>query len=139
MFCGNIFAVCAGTVKTRFLTVLFLLLPDGLKRDDHLFTFSIRFFRLFQSGYFSITILFRDFDWQMLYPHAVFSFLRIFLKKTDIQNYIELIYLLFTIWITENTLSFHRIWEHNVRKSIIRNWVSKIKAYFNISGGCIWW
>lgn len=97
MFCGNIFAVCAGTVKTRFLTVLFLLLPDGLKRDDHLFTFSIRFFRLFQSGYFSITILFRDFDWQMLYPHAVFSFLRIFFKKTDIQNYIELIYLLFTI------------------------------------------
>lgn len=97
MFCGNIFAVCAGTVKTRFLTVLFLLLPDGLKRYDHLFTFSIRFFRLFQSGYFSITILFRDFDWQMLYPHAVFSFLRIFLKKTDIQNYIELIYLLFTI------------------------------------------
>jgi len=81
MFCGNIFAVCAGTVKTCFLTVLFLLLPAGLKQDDHLFTFSIRFFRLFQSGYFSITILFRDFDWQMLYPHAVFFFFTYFFKK----------------------------------------------------------
>lgn len=87
MFCGNIFAVCAGTVKTRFLTVLFLLLPAGLKQDDHLFTFSIRFFRLFQSGYFSITILFRDFDWQMLYSHAVFFFFTYFFKK---NGYIKL-------------------------------------------------
>ena len=86
MFCGNIFAVCAGTVKTRFLTVLFLLLPAGLKRDDYLFTFSIRFFRLFQSGYFSIIILFRDFDWQMLYPHAVFFLFYVFFFKKRIYK-----------------------------------------------------
>ena len=97
MFCGNIFAVCAGTVKTRFLTVLFLLLPAGLKRDDHLFTFSIRFFRLFQSGYFSITILFAILIGRCFIRTLFFSFLRIFLKKTDIQNYTESIYLLFTI------------------------------------------
>ena len=88
MFCGNVFAVCAGTVKTCFLTVLFLLLPDGLKRDDHFF---------FNPGILASLSFFAILIGRCFIRTLFFSFLRIFLKKTDIQNYIELIYLLFTI------------------------------------------